>query len=70
MDETAIDREAMGRLAKALTFIRGAEDPTVIALRQAAERGFSQDIKSARTLFMRLKPGDRQAAMSMLDDEE
>jgi hypothetical protein len=68
MDETTIDRAAMGRLAKALTFICGAEHPTAIALKAAAESGSAMDIKKARTLFLRLKPGDRKAAMAMLDD--
>ena len=68
MDETAIDRAAMGRLAKALTFIRGADHPTAVALKAAAESGSERDIKKARALFLKLKPGDRSAAMTMLDD--
>src|SRR5438045_1946635 len=36
MEETAIDREAMGRLAKALAFVCGADHPTTIALGAAA----------------------------------
>jgi len=39
MDETGIDRETMGRLAKALAFLRSADDPTVVALRQAPKAG-------------------------------
>lgn len=66
MEEAKIDREAMGRLAKALAFIKGANDPTAAALKQAAESGVEADIKKARTLFLRLKPGDRRAALSML----
>ena len=66
MDETKIDRETMGKLAKALAFICKPDDPAVIALRQAAETGTERDIKQARTLFLRLKPGDRRAALSML----
>lgn len=58
----------MGRLAKALSFIVGADNPTSIALAKAAETGTERDIKAARTLFLRLKPGDRRAAMSMLAD--
>jgi len=69
MSDTAIDREAMGRLAKALTFIIGADDPTTVALKLAAERGFEQDIKAARTRFMRLKSSHRNAALAMLDDD-
>lgn len=68
MDEKTIDREAMGRLAKALTFICGADHPTVAALRKAAESGTAQDIKSARAAFLKLKPGDRRAALTMIYD--
>lgn len=67
MDEK-IDRAAMGRLAKALAFICGADNPTTVALRTAAETGTERDIKNARTLFLRLKPGDRRAALSMIED--
>jgi len=63
-----IDRDAMGRLAKALNFICGADHPTTAALKRAAESGVEADIKKARTLFMRLKPSQRQAAFSMLQD--
>lgn len=66
MEEAKIDREAMGRLAKALAFIKGADDPTAAALKLAADSGVEADIKKARTLFLRLKPGDRRAALSML----
>jgi hypothetical protein len=68
MDETAIDRAAMGRLAKALVFICSADHPTAIALKGAAESGSERDIKKARALFLKLKPGERSAAMAMLDD--
>ena len=68
MDDTAIDRAAMGRLAKALAFICGPDNSTAIALKTAAESGSERDIKKARALFLKLKPGDRQAAMSMLND--
>jgi hypothetical protein len=68
MDETTIDREAMGQLANALTFICGANHPTTIALKTAAESGAEGDIKKARTLFLRLKPSDRRAALTMLND--
>ena len=67
MPDIKIDREAMGRLAKALTFICGADDPTVAALKAAAESGTDKDIKKARTMFLKMKPGDRQAALTMLD---
>lgn len=68
MNEAAIDREAMGRLAKALTFICGADHPTTIALKTASDSGSEKDIKNARTLFLRLKPGDRRAALTMIED--
>ena len=68
MDEKTIDREAMGRLAKALIFICGADHPTVEALQKAAESGSAQDIKTARAAFLKLKPGDRRAALTMLSD--
>ena len=68
MDETTIDRAVMGRLAKALAFICGADNPTTLALKAAAESGAERDVKKARSLFMKLKPGDRRAALGMLDD--
>ncbi len=68
MEETKIDRETMGRLAKALAFITKPDNPTVIALKAAAESGTEKDIKQARTLFLRLSPGDRRAALAMLSD--
>jgi len=68
MDEKAIDQAAMGRLAKALVFICGPDHPTTVALKAAAESGSERDIKNARTLFLRLKAGDRRAALAMLGD--
>ncbi len=68
MDETKIDHAAIVRLAKALTFICGAAHPTTVALKAASESGTEQDIKRARTLFLKLKSGDRRAALSMLAD--
>jgi hypothetical protein len=68
MQEAEIDRVAMGRLAKALTFICGKDHPTTVALRVAAETGTAGDIKKARTLFVKLKPGERKAALDMLED--
>ena len=68
LDEATIDREAMGRLAKALAFICGADHPTTVALKTAAASGSERDIKNARTLFLRLKPSDRRAALAMLED--
>lgn len=68
MDDTKIDRETMARLANALAFICGPNDPTTLALKAAAEGGAAQDIKKARALFLKLKPGHRQAALSLLSD--
>ena len=68
MDEKTIDRDAMGRLAKALGFICGADHPTTVALSAAAESGSDRDIKKARSLFLKLKPGDRNAALAMIND--
>ncbi len=68
MDETTIDRGAMGRLAKALTFVCGADHPTTVALKTAAESGSDRDIKAARSLFLKLKPGERKAALAMLGE--
>jgi hypothetical protein len=68
MDEANIDRDAMGRLAKALTFICGAEHPTTVALKTAAESGSAKDIKAARALFLKLKSGERKAALAMLGE--
>ena len=68
MDENKIDRAAMGRLATALAFICSADHPTTVALQLAADTGTARDIKAARTLFLRLKPSERRAALTMLDD--
>ena len=69
MDEGSIDREAMGKMAKALAFIKGANDPTTLALRTASETGKPADIKKARALFLKLKPSDRKGAMAMLSED-
>ena len=68
MDETTLDRTAMGRLAKALVFVCGPDHPTTVALQAAAESGSARDIKNARSLFLKLKPGERRAALAMLGD--
>jgi hypothetical protein len=68
MDEVKIDAAAMGRLAKALAFICGPQHATTLALQKAADSGSEQDAKRARTLFLKLKPGERRAAMAMLSD--
>ena len=70
MDETKIDQAAMGRLAKSLAFICGADHPTTLALKLAAESGTAKDVKAARTLFLRLKSTERRAAMTMLADDD
>ncbi len=66
MDEAKIDRAAMGRLAKAMDFVCGADHPTTVALKAAAESGSEQEIAKARKLFLKLKPGDRRAALTMI----
>jgi hypothetical protein len=66
MEETKIDRETIGRLAKVLSFIGNPDDPVVVALRQAAETGTERDIRQARTLFLKLKSADRRAALAAL----
>ena len=68
MSDETLGRETLARLAKALVFIRGADHPTTAALKTAAETGSERDIKHARTLFMRLKSGDRRAALAMIED--
>jgi hypothetical protein len=68
LEEVTFDRAAMERLAKALTFICGADHPTTAALKAAAASGSERDIKNARSLFLKLKPGDRRAALTMLAD--
>ncbi len=69
MDETGLDQETMGRLVKPVGFILGADHPTTAALRNAAERGFSQDLKQAQIAFNRMKSADRSTVLEMLDDE-
>jgi hypothetical protein len=68
MDESTIDRAMMGRLAKALAFVRSPDDPVTLALQAAADSGTESDVKKARTLFLRLKPGDRRAALNMISE--
>ncbi|MBN8911875.1 MAG: hypothetical protein J0H65_07415 [Rhizobiales bacterium] len=70
MSEPVIDRAAMGRLAKALGFICSPDHPTAVALRIASESGAEKDIKAARALFLKLKPSDRRAALSMLNNDD
>jgi hypothetical protein len=68
MADTKIDRETMAKLAKALAFICKPDDPVTVALKKAAETGAAQDIKKAHALFLKLKPGLRQSALSTLRD--
>ena len=68
MTDPVFDREAMGRLAKAIGFICSPDHPTTVALRTASETGSERDIKAAPALFLKLKPSDRRAALSMLGE--
>lgn len=68
MTDTSINLDTMGKLAKALNFILGADNPTSAALKLASETGKDADVKKARTLFLKLKSGDRMSAMAMLGD--
>lgn len=68
MTEIPLDASAMGKLAKALTFICGADHPTTIAVKAAADSGAASDIKRARTAFLKLKSTDRMAALAMMRD--
>ena len=70
MSELKIDIETMGRLARALAFIGSDSDPAVVALRAAVASEDPKDIKHARTLFMRITPGHRNAALAMLIDPD
>jgi len=62
------DLAPLAKLAKALSFIRGAEDPVTVALGKAAASGQPDDVKKARALFAKMKPGDRAAALAMISD--
>jgi hypothetical protein len=68
MDETKIDAAMMGRLAGALTFVVGADHAATKALKKAAETGIERDLKAARSQFLKLKYGERQAALTLLND--
>ena len=48
MDEIKFDSAIMGRLANAMAFICGADHPTTVAIKAAAESGSERDIKKAR----------------------
>ncbi|HYV89361.1 MAG TPA: hypothetical protein VFA91_12360 [Candidatus Polarisedimenticolia bacterium] len=66
----AADKAALTKLAQALNFICGADHPATLAMRKAAADGSAEDVKKARALFTRLKPGSQQAALSMMETEE
>ena len=68
MDAASIDLAAIARLAKAMAFIVGENDPTTRALRKAAETRAEADVKKARLMFLQLKPGTRAAAFAFLND--
>lgn len=70
MDGLKIDQSSMAQLTKTLTFICGADNACVLALKAAAASGTAADVKRARALFLKLKSGDRQAAMTMLKGVE
>jgi hypothetical protein len=69
MDESALDRETMGKLAGPVGFILGADHPTARALRTAGERGFSQDVKQAQIAFDRMRSSDRATVLEMLEND-
>jgi hypothetical protein len=67
-EDAGIDLIAIGRLAKAMAFISGSNDPVTVALRRAADTKAEADIKKARMMFLQLKPGTRAAAFAFLND--
>ena len=46
MDESTIDREAIGQLANPLAFVCGADLPTVAAMKKAVASGTERDIRA------------------------
>ncbi|WP_395017905.1 hypothetical protein [Dongia sp.] len=66
MPEPTLDPAMMAKLASALSFICGAEHDCTVALKKAAESGDKADVKRAHTLFKKLKPAERAAALNML----
>jgi hypothetical protein len=64
--DTGIDLDTIAKLAKALSFIKGAQDPVTVAMKAAADSGKPADIKKAHAAFLKMKPGDRAAAMAMI----
>lgn len=47
--------------------ICGADHRATAALAKAADNGAANDIKAARTQLLRLEPGDRRAALTMIE---
>jgi hypothetical protein len=68
MDDISIDPKMMGQLAHAVGFICGADHAATLALKKAADSGAAKDIAAARKAFLKLKPGDRRGALTMLDE--
>ena len=68
MDEISIDSAMMGKLAHAVGFVCGVAHPVTVALQKAANSGADKDIKAARKAFLKLKPGERRGALTMLED--
>lgn len=68
MEDITLDPALMGRLAKAVGFICGADHACTLALKKAAESGAPADIKRARAQFLKLKHAERQGALAMLAD--
>jgi hypothetical protein len=67
-NEFKFDATMMARLAGALSFLVGADHVATKALKTAAETSAEKDIKAARAQFLKLKPSDRRAALTMLND--
>jgi len=68
MADPPLDPAQMERLAKALTFICGADHPTTQAVSKAADSKAKADIKRAYDQFLKLKSSDRMAALAMMRD--
>ena len=66
MKAETLDRDAIARLAKALVFICGSAHPATVACQAAAGTGSENDLKKARSMFLKLRPGERKAALIML----
>jgi hypothetical protein len=62
------DMAALAKLAQALNFICGADHPATLAMQKAAAGGNAEDVKKARALFSRLKPGSQQAALNLMEE--